>query len=121
MCPFTVSSIGGGASIGGIGAEKYTWTHSPCLERNCRLWIFKFDESGEICAEGCSLQFLGLNQKEIEKNNKIKTEITNQNSYKYCNTCKHVSNKSGLFSDKYFCTISETEVSPVFVCEKYEP
>lgn len=124
MCPFTIASIGGGASIGGIGSEKYVWTHSPCLGMNCRLWVFKYDDAGEVMAEGCSLQFIGLNNDDIQRNNITKEKIAKENatdyrSDTYCNTCKFAVNKSGLFSDKFICSISNNEVSPTHYCDKH--
>ncbi|MBU1045109.1 MAG: hypothetical protein KJ915_12015 [Candidatus Omnitrophica bacterium] len=94
MCPFSVASIGGGGSFLGVGSESYTWTHFHCLKSNCRLWVYKVDEKGEIFAEGCSLQFVGLNKNEISKNQEIKnkkieeTEDVIINKNKKCPRCE---------------------------------
>ena len=44
------------------------------MKEHCRLWIYKTSEKGEIYAQGCSLQFLGLSQEEITKNFTIKNK-----------------------------------------------
>ena len=72
MCPFTQVSVGGGATIGGIGGERYVWTHGRCIGQYCRLYTYKFDENGEVYAEGCNLQFLGLSADEIRLNQEFK-------------------------------------------------
>ena len=79
MCPFAMASVGGGGGFLGVESENYTWTHISCLECNCRLWTYKTDENGEVYAQGCSLQFVGLNKKEIDKNFEIKNKIIEEN------------------------------------------
>ncbi|MFH2139008.1 MAG: zinc ribbon domain-containing protein [Candidatus Omnitrophota bacterium] len=108
MCPFTMASIGGGGSFGGVGSESYTWTHSTCLKSNCRLWTYKVDEKGEIFAEGCSLQFIGLNKNEISKNFEIKNKIIAGNDSegtKACPYCGESVKKAAIkcrFCGKFF-------------------
>jgi hypothetical protein len=125
MCPFAVASIGGGGSFGGVGSESYTWTHYSCLESNCKLWIYKLNEKGEVCAEGCSLQFIGLNKDEINKNFEIKNKIIAEANAKtarierreFCESCKY--GKSRLFGPMN-CGITGKLVSLKDWCEKYE-
>lgn len=89
MCPFTVVSVGGGGSFNGVGSESYVWTHSPCLEGNCRLWTYKVNEKGEIYAQGCSFQFMGLNKEEISKNYEIKNKIIAENDGEGTKACPY--------------------------------
>lgn len=68
MCPFTQVQIGGGGGIG-FDIQQYVWTHGQCIRYYCKLYVAKFDEqTGQVYAEGCSLQFLGLTQLEILQN-----------------------------------------------------
>ena len=73
MCPFTIASVGGGGGIG-FDIQSYTWTHSPCMETNCKLWTYKVDSEGKIYAEGCHFEFLSLSKEEILRNKEIKEE-----------------------------------------------
>jgi hypothetical protein len=75
MCPFTVASIGGEVTVMGSGQGQYTWTHSPCIKETCRLWTYKVDEKGEIYAEGCSFQLVGLNRMKLIKISKLKIKL----------------------------------------------
>lgn len=72
MCPFTQVQIGGG----GGGFESYVWTHGKCIRTYCKLYTAKFDETGKVYAEGCSLQFLGLTQLEILQNAELRRRTT---------------------------------------------
>ncbi len=76
MCPFTQVKVGGGGSIGGFGGESYVWTHGQCIGQFCRLYTFKFDENGQVYAQGCNLQFLGLTPDEIRLNFELKNQMT---------------------------------------------
>ena len=51
------------------------------MRENCRLWTYKTNEKGEIYAQGCSMQFMGLNEEEIKRNFTIKnTKILQEES-----------------------------------------
>jgi len=71
MCPFTQVQIGGGGGVG-FNVESYVWTHGKCMGTYCKLYTAKFDETGKVYAEGCSLQFLGLTQLEILQNAELR-------------------------------------------------
>jgi len=128
MCPFAMASVGGGGSVGGIGAESYTWTHVQCLERACVLWQFKIDESGEQYAEGCALQFLGSSRAEIAinidfrqglLNNKLeaqRAEEERKTQGKFCLSCKHFNQswRTGLT-----CSLSQETVEVDHYCNNY--
>ena len=77
MCPFTQVKIGGGGGIG-FDVESYVWTHGRCIGTFCRLYTYKFDSDGEIYAEGCNFQFLGLSREEIQQNFALKNKIIEQ-------------------------------------------
>ena len=72
MCPFGMAQTGKGLSIVGFGDAKNKWQHARCMQQYCRLWTWKNDEKGEVYAQGCSLQFLGLSKEEIKRNFTIK-------------------------------------------------
>ncbi len=36
MCPFTIAQVGGGGGIG-FDVQSSVWTHSQCMERNCKM------------------------------------------------------------------------------------
>jgi len=74
-CPFTVSQIGGGGGFGGIDIQSYVWTHRECLMEHCRLWTYRLDAEQKVIAEGCSLQFIGLSDEQVQKNDGIKKGI----------------------------------------------
>jgi len=42
------------------------------MKEHCRLWTYRTAVKGEIYAQGCSLQFLGLSEEEIKKNFSLK-------------------------------------------------
>jgi hypothetical protein len=76
MCPFAIAQTGKGLSIAVFGENKNKWQHGRCMQKYCRLWTMKFADNGDILAQGCSLQFLGLSKEEVENNFKYKnTEI----------------------------------------------
>ena len=72
MCPFGIAQAGKGLTIAGIGDKKNKWQHLRCIQQYCRLWTLKTDESGEIYAQGCAMQFQGLTKEEITRNFAIK-------------------------------------------------
>jgi hypothetical protein len=74
ICPFTVAKVGGGGGIG-FDVQSYTWIHSPCLKEHCRLWTYKFDDEKKVFAEGCSMQFMGLSNDEIKRNQEEKKRL----------------------------------------------
>jgi len=125
MCPFTIASVGGGGSFAGVGSESYTWTHSPCLEGNCRLWTYKLDEKGEVYVQGCSLQFIGLNKEEIIKNLEIKNKIITETNEKaeritrgdFCETCMHIESR---FLGDSTCQLTGKVIDKKHWCEKFK-
>ncbi len=81
MCPFVIAQYGKGLSFAGFGETKNKSQHGCCMKEYCRLWTYRTAENGEIYAQGCSLQFLGLNEEEIKKNFSIKnTRILQEKS-----------------------------------------
>ncbi len=80
MCPLTQVKIGGGLTLGGVGTSEYVWTHGECIGKFCRLYTYKLDENGEIYAQGCNLQFLGLTRDEINQNFDIKNAIISEHN-----------------------------------------
>jgi hypothetical protein len=81
MCPFVIAQSGKGLSFAGFGETKNKSQHGCCMKEYCRLWTYRTAENGEIFAQGCSLQFLGLNEEEIKKNFSIKnTRILQEKS-----------------------------------------
>ncbi|MFC1845211.1 hypothetical protein ACFLZ5_10565, partial [Thermodesulfobacteriota bacterium] len=81
MCPFVIAQRDTGLSFPGFGETKNKWQHGSCMKENCRLWTYKIAEKGEVFAQGCSLQFLGLSEEEIRRNFTIKnTRILQEES-----------------------------------------
>jgi hypothetical protein len=72
MCPFSIAQTGKGLAIAGIGDKKNKWQHLRCIQKYCRLWTLKIDDSGEVYAQGCGMQFQGLSKEEIARNFAIK-------------------------------------------------
>ena len=81
MCPFAIAQTGKGLSIAGFGETKNKFQHGRCIQKYCRLWTWKTNEEGDIYAQGCSLQFLGLSKEEIEKNFRLKNTQIIEESY----------------------------------------
>ena len=81
MCPFNMAQTGKGLSIVGFGESKNKWQHARCMQKYCRLWTWKTTENGEVYGQGCSLQFLGLNKGEIEKNFLLKNRQILEDTY----------------------------------------
>lgn len=78
MCPLTQVKVGGSLTVGGTGGGSYVWSHSPCMGSFCKLYAFKFDEQGELYAEGCNLEFQGMTEEEIKQNIQAKVAIMNE-------------------------------------------
>ena len=81
MCPFTMVQTGKGLSIAGFGETKNKFQHGRCMQKYCRLWTLKINEKGDTYAQGCSLQFLGLNKEEIEQNFTLKNTQILEDTY----------------------------------------
>jgi actin-related protein len=81
MCPFNMAQTGKGLSIVGFGETKNKWQHARCMQKYCRLWTWKTDDTGAVYGQGCSLQFLGLNKGEIEKNFLLKNRQILEDTY----------------------------------------
>ena len=75
MCPFAIAQTGTGLAIPGIGDNKKNkFQHQRCIQKYCRLWVLKVDSTGEVYAQGCTMQFQGLSKEEIVKNFAIKNK-----------------------------------------------
>ena len=72
MCPFVIAQTGMRLPIIGLGETKNKWQHGRCMKEYCRLWTWKIDDKGQSYAQGCSLQFLGLSERDIAKNFSVK-------------------------------------------------
>src|SRR5210317_961225 len=81
MCPFNMAQTGKSLSIVGFGETKNKWQHARCMQKYCRLWTWKTDDTGAVYGQGCSLQFLGLNKGEIEKNFLLKNRQILEGTY----------------------------------------
>jgi len=81
MCPFNMAQTGKSLSIVGFGETKNKWQHARCMQKYCRLWTWKTDDSGAVYGQGCSLQFLGLKKGEIEKNFLLKNRQILEGTY----------------------------------------
>lgn len=81
MCPFNMAQTGKGLSIVGFGETKNKWQHARCIQKYCRLWTWKTDDTGAVYGQGCSLQFLGLNKGEIERNFLLKNRQILEDTY----------------------------------------
>ena len=81
MCPFGMATSGKGISIVGFGDTKNKGVHTRCIQKFCRLWTWKIAENGEVYAQGCSLQFLGLSKEEITRNFSIKNKQILEEAY----------------------------------------
>lgn len=81
MCPFNMAQTGKSLSIVGFGETKNKWQHARCMQKFCRLWTWKTDDTGAVYGQGCSLQFLGLKKGEIEKNFLLKNRQILEGTY----------------------------------------
>lgn len=79
ICPFTIFETRTPDDVGDSNGNAYVWKHKECIREYCRLWTYKAGKDGSPRYEGCSLEFIGCSDKEIELNQKIRKEVTDKN------------------------------------------